>query len=131
MTVAAKRAYEAPLPGDGRRYLIDRLWPRGVRKEKLLLTDWLKELGPSDELRTWFGHVPAKYRVFRQRYRRELTKQTALLTRLTQEARADMVTLVFSARDVDHCNATVLKELLEERIQKDGPARSKTLLDRE
>ncbi len=120
MPVASKRAYERASPGDGHRYLIDRLWPRGVTKEALRLSEWLKDLSPSPELRTWFGHDPTKYPAFRDRYRRELEAHPALLDRLADEARSGTVTLVFAAHDADHCNATVLKELLEARLS-NGP----------
>jgi len=115
MTVRTKRVYDPPTEADGRRYLVDRLWPRGLSKEAVPLTGWLKELAPSPELRTWFGHDPARYAVFRNRYRAELLRNTALLDRLVREARQGTVTLVFAARDAEHCNATVLQELLEGR----------------
>jgi uncharacterized protein YeaO (DUF488 family) len=115
MTVRIKRVYEPPAATDGRRYLIDRLWPRGLKKENLHLTEWLKDLAPSPELRTWFGHDPPKYPVFRQRYRAELESRPDLLDRLMREARSGTVTLLFAAHDVEHCNASVLRELLEER----------------
>ncbi len=115
MTIRTRRVYEPIDPADGRRYLIDRLWPRGLRQESLLLDGWLKELAPSDELRTWFGHDPSRYPVFRERYRRELAAHPDLLHRLRQEAAEGTVTLLFAARDTEHCNASVLRELLEER----------------
>jgi uncharacterized protein YeaO (DUF488 family) len=118
MTVQAKRVYEPPVSTDGLRYLIDRLWPRGLKKEDLRLTEWLKDLAPSPELRTWFAHASPKYRVFRQRYRAELEKHPELLDRLVREARVGTVTLLFAARDAEHCNASVLRELLEERLQR-------------
>lgn len=125
MPVAIKRAYESPSPGDGRRYLIDRLWPRGVTKDALRLSEWLKELAPSPELRTWFGHDPAKFPAFRTRYRSELATHPALVERLTEEAKAGKVTLVFAAHDAAHCNAAVLQELLESRVSLGRSRRAK------
>ncbi len=118
MGVQAKRVYDPAAPSDGRRYLIDRLWPRGVRKDALQLTSWLKELAPSRELREWYAHDPGRYREFRRRYRAELLRQGELLSRLVNEALAGQVTLLYAARDAEHCNAGVLQELLEERYRK-------------
>lgn len=117
MSIQTKRVYEPPAPADGRRYLIDRLWPRGLKKESLRLTEWLKDLAPSPGLRTWFGHDPKKYLVFRRRYRTELGKHSDLLDRLVREARSGVVTLLFAAHDAEHCNASVLRESLEERLR--------------
>jgi uncharacterized protein YeaO (DUF488 family) len=115
MTVQTKRVYEPPSSSDGRRYLIDRLWPRGIKKQDLSLSEWLKDLAPSPELRAWFGHDPLKYPVFRQRYRAELAQQPGLLDRLARESRSGTITLLFAAHDREHCNASVLQELLIER----------------
>jgi uncharacterized protein YeaO (DUF488 family) len=117
MTVRAKRVYDPPAPDDGRRYLIDRLWPRGIKKDNLRLTEWMKDLAPSPELRAWFGHDPSKYPVFRRRYRAELERRSDLLDRLAREARLGRVTLLFASRDAEHCNASALRELLEERMR--------------
>jgi len=126
MTIRTRRVYEPIDSTDGRRYLIDRLWPRGLRKEALALDGWLKELAPSDELRTWFGHDPARYPTFRERYRQELAAHPDLLDRLTREAAEGTVTLLFAARDTEHCNASVLRELLEERATlRPSPPRKK------
>lgn len=118
MSVQTKRVYEPPSAADGRRYLIDRLWPRGLRKESLPLTEWLKDLAPSPGLRIWFGHDPEKYPTFRRRYRAELDAHADLIDRLVREARSVPVTLLFAAHDADHCNASVLRELIEERLRK-------------
>lgn len=118
MSVLTRRAYDPPAATDGRRYLIDRLWPRGVSREQLRLDGWLKELSPSVELRTWFGHEPSRYPEFRRRFRTELAAQGELVDRLVREARAGPVTLVFGARDPEHANASVLRELLEERLRR-------------
>ena len=115
--IRIKRAYEPPSPEDGRRILIDRLWPRGVRKEEARIDEWRKELAPSDQLRKWFGHEPAKFPEFRERYRKELLRQRDSLAALAIEAERGVVTLVYAAKDSEHCNATVLKELLEESLQ--------------
>lgn len=117
MAVRTKRVYEPITATDGQRYLVDRLWPRGLKKENLRLTEWLKSLAPTSELRTWFGHDPRKYPVFRQRYRAELEQHTDLLDRLVREARLGTVTLLFASRDAERCNASVLRELLEERLR--------------
>ena len=112
--VAIKRVYDEPATDDGMRVLVDRLWPRGLSKERARIDLWLKEIAPSNELRTWFGHDPAKFDEFRRRYEAELTSDTgqAALTRLRQLANQQQVTLVFAARDTAHSNATVLRELL-------------------
>ena len=112
MVVRTKRVYEPAEPSDGRRYLVDRLWPRGVKKAELGLTAWLRDLAPSTELRAWYGHDPKRYATFRRRYVRELTGSRELLDRLAREARAGTVTLLYAARDGTRCNATVLARLL-------------------
>ena len=120
MTVRSKRAYDPVSDDDGRRYLIDRVWPRGRSATALELAGWLKELAPSDELRRWFGHVKARYPEFRRRYRAELARHAERLEALAEEARGTTVTLVFGARDADHSNASVLAERLRE-ILHGGP----------
>jgi len=119
MSVQTKRVYAPLAATDGQRYLIDRLWPRGLRKANLHLTEWLKDLAPSPELRTWFGHEPDRYAIFRRRYRTELEKHPNLLDRLVREARSGAVTLLFAAFDTEHCNASVLRELLEEQLREE------------
>jgi len=110
--VKLKRAYEAPAASDGKRVLIDRLWPRGVRKEDAALDLWLKELGPSTELRKWFGHNPARWDEFQQRYAEELAQKPELMAQLREFAREGVLTLVYSARDEQHNDAVVLRQLL-------------------
>lgn len=110
--VRIKRAYEPPGPDDGRRILIDRLWPRGVKKENLALDQWMKELAPSTELRQWFGHDPALWPEFRERYAAELRTHADLLDALRTMARAGVVTLVYSAHDEAHNDAVVLQAFL-------------------
>jgi uncharacterized protein YeaO (DUF488 family) len=112
MTVRLKRAYEQPEPSDGYRVLIDRLWPRGLTKERAHLDEWARELGPSTELRRWFAHDPARFPEFRRRYRNELTAQEEKLRELRQHARVGTLTLVYSARDNEHNDAVVVAELL-------------------
>lgn len=113
--IRVKRVYEAPAPDDGTRVLIDRLWPRGISKERAHLALWLKEIAPSDELRTWFGHDPDKFAEFRQRYEAELAAGVAreALSKLRELAQNGPLTLVFAARDAEHANARVLQNLLE------------------
>ncbi len=113
-SIRVKRAYEPAAPGDGHRVLIDRLWPRGIRKESAHIDEWAKGLAPSTELRTWYGHDPERFPRFRERYRRELLEHRDDLARLIIAAEKGPVTLVFAAKDAEHCNAGVLRELLEE-----------------
>jgi uncharacterized protein YeaO (DUF488 family) len=114
VTVALKRVYDESAPGDGTRVLVERLWPRGLSRERAHIDLWLKEIAPSRELRTWFGHDPEKFAEFRRRYEDELASQTgqAALTKLRDLARQGPVTLVFAARDTQHSNAAVLRDLL-------------------
>lgn len=115
-TIMLRRVYDAPTPQDGTRILIDRLWPRGISKERAHIDLWLKEIAPSHELRTWFGHDPAKFTEFRRRYEAELAVGAAheALTTLTDLARHGPITLVFAARDAEHANAHVLYDLLSQ-----------------
>ena len=112
--VAIKRAYEAPAPGDGTRVLVDRLWPRGLSKERARVDLWLKDVAPSTQLRMWYGHDPAKFATFRERYMHELEAEPghAALEELRDLARKGPVTLIFGARDVAHSEATVLRDML-------------------
>ena len=129
LTVTLKRAYDPPGRGDGPRVLVDRVWPRGVSKERLKAVAWLKELGPSTGLRKWFGHDPARWQTFRARYRRELAAKGALLEELAGYARQGKLTLVFGARDPLHNQAVVIKEMLERergRTRRARPVRGKT-----
>ncbi len=113
--IGVKRVYDAPAESDGRRILVDRLWPRGVRKEDAVIDEWLKELAPSAELRKWFGHSPERWDEFRKRYHAELERNPEGLERLIELCRAGPVTLVFGARDEAHNNAVALKEYLERK----------------
>jgi uncharacterized protein YeaO (DUF488 family) len=122
MGVRAKRVYEEGSRTDGRRYLVERLWPRGVSKESLQLTEWLKDVAPSPALRAWYGHEPAKFPDFRTRYRAELKDQAAIVDRLAEEARVGTVTLLFAARDAQHCSAQILREVIERQLRSRHPA---------
>ena len=111
-----KRAYEAKEAGDGKRILIDRLWPRGVSKEKAGLDAWQKELAPSTALRQWFGHDPEKWAEFKKRYRKELARPESkrLLEDIAHSAERHNVTLIYSAKDTEHSDVQVLEELIAE-----------------
>jgi uncharacterized protein YeaO (DUF488 family) len=121
-----KRAYEAASPKDGDRYLVDRLWSRGVKKDALALTAWLKEVAPSAALRGWFGHDPARWEIFRRRYRAELESSSAALQPLRDALSQGLVTLVYSARDEAHNQAVVLREFLLETSPSSRKARNRT-----
>jgi uncharacterized protein YeaO (DUF488 family) len=118
--IRLKRAYEAAENADGKRYLVDRVWPRGLTKDKLHIDSWLKDVAPSTELRKWFGHDPARWNEFQSRYRKELSAHTEALAPLLDAARRGNVTLVYGARDTEHNQAVVLKQVLEEHL---APAR--------
>lgn len=109
----ARHISEPPEPGDGQRVLVDRLWPRGVRKTDLVHDFWLKEIAPSHELRKWFGHEPARWDDFRQRYAAELEANGKQVGRLRELAKAGPVTLLFSARDRARNQAVALKDYME------------------
>ena len=112
MGIQIKRVYDEPATSDGYRVLIDRLWPRGVARANAGLDEWAKELAPSTELRRWFGHDPARFAEFRQRYVEELSAQEEKLRELRGRARETTLTLVYGARDTEHNDAVVLAELL-------------------
>ncbi|MCC7463601.1 MAG: DUF488 family protein [Gammaproteobacteria bacterium] len=110
--VRLKRAYDPPARADGMRLLIDRLWPRGLSKRAAALDEWLRDLAPSNELRTWFGHDPAKWPAFQRRYTRELRQHAKEMQRLRALASAGPITLVYGARDREHNDAVVLRKVL-------------------
>ncbi len=110
--IRIKRAYEPPAHDDGARILIDRLWPRGIKKEALALDQWAKELAPSTELRQWFGHDPALWEEFRRRYAAELQPHADLIESLRALARKDSITLVYGAHDEAHNNAVAMRGFL-------------------
>lgn len=113
--IALKRIYEEPSEEDGRRYLVERLWPRGVSKEDARLDGWLRDLAPSHDLRRWYHHDPDRWEEFRDRYWEELKVpgEQEVLERLAEEARNGPVTFVFATKDLEHSSARALKELLE------------------
>jgi uncharacterized protein YeaO (DUF488 family) len=112
--VRLRRVYEEPSPEDGTRVLVDRLWPRGLTKEKADLDEWVKDVAPSTELRRWYGHDPARFEEFRRRYERELDgpAQAAALAGLRETAGKQTVTLLTATKDIDHSEAAVLAGLL-------------------
>ena len=116
--VRLQRVYGDLSSTAGRRVLVDRVWPRGLRKESLALDAWIRELGPSDELRRWFGHRPERWEEFQRRYRAELERpaQRQLLDQLAALAREGPVTLLYGARDEERNQAVVLRAVLEERL---------------
>ncbi len=123
--IQLKRAYDPASPQDGKRFLVERLWPRGIKKTALPLDEWLKEVAPSTELRQWFGHDPAKWREFQRRYFAELEKRPEAWEQLSQIAQRGRVTLIYSSRDQEHNNAVALKSFLEQRLQKGKPVPKK------
>lgn len=125
MPIRLKRVYAPAQADDGRRYLVDRLWPRGITKERLPLTAWLKDIAPSSELRRWFGHDPSRYPQFRARYREELRPHESVLRHVALEGSNGTVTLLYAARDEEHCNATVLREVLDRMIRGEGIGRAR------
>jgi len=112
MRIGLKRAYAKADPADGCRVLIDRVWPRGVKKEDLRLDDWLREIAPSAGLRRWFGHDPQKWDEFKRRYFRELEGKKELVESLRARLEDGPLTLIYAARDERHNNAAALKEFL-------------------
>ena len=110
--IKIKRIYDKPEPQDGMRLLVDRLWPRGLSKEQARVDWWVKEIAPSDELRRWFGHDPARWSEFKTRYLRELEAKHSLLAEISDRAGKETVTLLYAARDDLHNNALVLRDLL-------------------
>jgi uncharacterized protein YeaO (DUF488 family) len=114
-TIKLKRAYETPEPADGLRILVDRLWPRGVSKEAAAIDHWYKEVAPSTKLRLWFGHDPALWAEFGERYRHELAEKRGQLDELRAHTRKGPVTLVYAARDTAHNHAIVLRDVLLKR----------------
>jgi uncharacterized protein YeaO (DUF488 family) len=113
MDIRIKRVYDPVGENDGYRVLVDRVWPRGLSRDKARIDEWAKELAPSRELRQWFGHDPAKWEAFRQRYFAELARQEGRLQEFAEMARSAPLTLVFSSRETRYNNAVALKEYLE------------------
>jgi uncharacterized protein YeaO (DUF488 family) len=123
MNIKIKRVYEQPDKKDGERILVDRLWPRGLTKEKASVDLWLKDIAPSTELRKWFDHDPEKWKSFRGRYETEIRHKDDLIKVLKQKAREGTITLIYGARDEKHNEALVLKQFLEKSEQGAAPAR--------
>lgn len=111
-TITIKRVYEKPAKSDGKRVLVDRVWPRGLTKDKAAVDVWLKDIAPSSELRKWFGHDPKRWDEFRRRYREELKDRDACVKALRELTRDGPVTLVYGARDEQHNQAVVLRDVL-------------------
>ncbi len=116
--IALKRAYDRASRGDGTRFLVERLWPRGISKVKLRVRAWLKEVGPSTELRKWFSHDPEKWAAFRERYRQELDAHPDAWQPIVSAARRGPVTLVYSSHDTEHNNAVALRDYLESKMRR-------------
>ncbi|PYJ58742.1 MAG: hypothetical protein DME74_13850 [Verrucomicrobia bacterium] len=114
MGVRVKRVYDQPAKADGYRMLVDRLWPRGLKKSEARIDEWLREIAPSTALRKWFKHDPDKWKEFKKKYSAELDDHREQVEKLVREARKRTITLLFSARDTEHNNAVALKEYIEQ-----------------
>jgi uncharacterized protein YeaO (DUF488 family) len=117
MSIKVKRVYEQPEESDGFRILVDRLWPRGLNKERAKVDLWLKEIAPSDGLRKWFAHDPQRWIEFKQKYFRELVDKKELIHLIVQKAKKTNVTLLYGAKDEEHNNAVALKEYIGSKIR--------------
>lgn len=113
--IRVKRVYEPASKSDGQRFLVDRLWPRGIKKEALQMAGWIKHAAPGNELRRWFDHDPAKWDEFQRRYHEELDCQPKAWQLLADAAKQGNLTLLFSARDTEHNNAVALKIYLDKK----------------
>lgn len=120
-----KRAYEPPTRSDGYRVLVDRLWPRGLSKERAAIDEWMKDVAPSAQLRRWFGHDPEKWPEFQRRYRQELRTRADLIRRIARRASRGTVTLVYAARDEAHNDAVVLAAVVRARLTRSSGAMRK------
>lgn len=129
--IKVKRAYEPVSRTDGARFLVERLWPRGVFKAKLRIDAWLKEVGPSTELRKWFNHDPAKWGKFRQRYFRELDSRPQAWQPIVSAARRGSVTLVYSSHDTRHNNAVALQEYMRRKSRRPPKSQRAVATDRQ
>lgn len=121
MTIRIKRAYEPRARGDGRRILVERLWPRGLTKDALDAHAWMKEVAPSTELRKWFAHRVERWPEFKRRYREELNAKPETWAPILEAARRGPVTLLYSAHDTEHNSAVVLREVLQRRLARPAP----------
>jgi uncharacterized protein YeaO (DUF488 family) len=117
MSIKLKRAYEKPDPEDGKRILVERLWPRGLKKEEAKIDTWLKDVAPSTELRKWYAHDPTKWAQFKERYWNELDAKPEQVAALAKECKQNAVTFVFGSREEKLNNATALKEYIERKIK--------------
>ncbi len=124
MSIVVKRIYEPPAKTDGTRILVDRLWPRGIKKDTAALDDWTKEVGPSNELRQWFGHEPDKWKEFQRRYNAELDANADAWQPLLARARKGRLTLLFGTREERYNNAVALKAYLEAKLDSAGKRRT-------
>lgn len=115
MSIRLKRVYEPPTPRDGVRVLVERLWPRGLSKDKARVDRWIKDIAPSTELRRWFGHDPAKWEAFKRRYWAELEQRPEVVEEVLKLVRQNTVTFVYAAADAERNSAVALKEFLERR----------------
>jgi len=120
--IQLKRVYDKAAPEDGKRSLVERLWPRGIKKSALGIDAWLKELGPSTSLRKWFGHDPKRWDEFRRRYFQELEKNIEACKPIQKVAERGRVTLVYSSHDTEHNNAVALREFLEAKLKRNRTA---------
>jgi uncharacterized protein YeaO (DUF488 family) len=120
MDVRLKRAYEPATDADGYRVLVDRLWPRGISRERARLDEWERELPPSTELRRWFAHDASRFEEFRRRYLEELRRQRPRIAELRRRARSGTLTLVYAARDTEHNDAVVLADVLRRGLPATG-----------
>lgn len=118
LRLRVKRIYEPPSAEDGARLLVDRLWPRGLKTKEVPLDGWIKDVAPSSELRRWFGHDAARWREFHRRYFKELDEKSDACRAIARQARRGTVTLLYSARDVEHNNAVALADYLRGSTKK-------------
>jgi uncharacterized protein YeaO (DUF488 family) len=128
--ITLKRAYDRISRTDGTRFLVERLWPRGVSKAKLKVDGWLNEVGPSTELRRWFGHDPEKWGEFRRRYFRELDSRPEAWQPIVSAARRGRVTLVYSSHDTEHNNAVALQQYVQAQPRRSAPSKRTVAADR-
>ena len=120
--IKVKRVYDKAYITDGDRILVDRLWPRGIRRSTPNIDVWIKDVAPSDELRKWFAHDPAKWKAFKEKYKKELSSNKALDKLIEYINSKDTVTFLYSTKDTEHNNAQVLLEVVNERLKKEGKA---------
>ena len=120
-SIATKRVYDPPSREDGFRILVDRLWPRGLTKDKAKVDLWLKEIAPSDDLRKWFGHEPGKWPGFKKRYFNELSEHRQMVETILEQARSGPVTILFGAKETRYNNAVALREFIETGLSDKPP----------